>query len=44
MEAESSDVAQVDRERRLQQGACIDDNIGGALGVERFISGQIWPS
>jgi hypothetical protein len=43
MKAEPPEVAQVDRERRLQEGACVDNDIGGALGVERF-SGQIWPS
>jgi hypothetical protein len=43
MEAETSEVANVGRECRLQQGACINDNIDGALGVERF-SGQLSPS
>ncbi len=43
MEAEPSEVVEVARERRLQQGACVDDNIAGALGVER-LSGQLSPS
>jgi hypothetical protein len=43
MQAEPSEVAQVDRERRLQQGARVDDDIDGALAVERF-SGQLSPS